>query len=68
MQAVILVINLISGGKNLGWLLDRLFPSRAYSRGYWKGRGEGWRACEDMILERAEKLGKQDEVWKELVQ
>jgi len=30
---------------------------RQYVKGYWKGRGEGWHACEDMAIERAEKHG-----------
>jgi hypothetical protein len=53
------------------WLLDHLFPTRLYSRAYWKGRGEGWGACESMVLTRAETLGGReykDKIWKELVQ
>ena len=35
---------------------------------YWKGRLDGWRACEDMILERAAKFDKYKNIWSELIQ
>lgn len=39
---------------------------------YWKGRGEGWRACEDSIIERAKHSNKidltEEEVLEELLQ
>ena len=37
---------------------------------YWRGRGEGWKACEDMVMERAEELPQYDheKLWVDLVQ
>lgn len=44
----------------------------AQQTSYWQGRAEGWRACEDMVIDRAVKSKKIDltkeEVLEELVQ
>ena len=42
----------------------------ASHRSYWKGRMEGWQACEGMVLDRAKEHASYDErnVWKDLVQ
>jgi hypothetical protein len=40
------------------------------NKAYWRGRGDGWRACEDMVLDRAEKNENysRQAVWEELIQ
>jgi hypothetical protein len=34
---------------------------------YWRGRGDGWRACEDMVIERAKEKN-YGEAWIDLLQ
>jgi hypothetical protein len=40
--------------------------------GYWKGRGEGWGACEDLVVGRATRSEKinltEEEILEELIQ
>jgi len=42
----------------------------AADSGYWKGRAAGWKACEDMVINRAkERLNlTEEEAWEKLVQ
>jgi hypothetical protein len=44
--------------------------SRKANKEYWRGRLEGWKACEDMVLKRAEEdenYNRKD-VWEDLLQ
>lgn len=71
---IITAIAAVSLGFFLGWQLGR---KSEQIKEYWRGRGEGWQACEDMVMERAvenqihDKDGlkmNRDEIWETLVQ
>ena len=53
-------------------LFYRVGSKSAQPATYWKGRGEGWRACEDSIIGRIAKSEKidltEEEVLEELIQ
>jgi len=37
--------------------------------GYWKGRGTGWKDCEDMVIKRMVEHGyDKEKVWEDLIQ
>lgn len=39
------------------------------STGYWEGRGDGWKACETMVMQRADEKGYVTrEIWEDLLQ
>lgn len=44
--------------------------SKKVKNAYWLGRSEGWMACEDMVLKRAEENENYDrkDVWEDLIQ
>lgn len=35
---------------------------------YWKGRLDGWSACEKMVTDRAREIGYSEAVWEDLLQ
>lgn len=35
---------------------------------YWRGRQEGWKACEHMVMDRAKGNSKYDHIWEDLIQ
>jgi len=37
---------------------------------YWKGRGEGWQACENMVIDRAKENPKYNktQIWEDLIE
>lgn len=47
-----------------------VIANRSAKSFYWKGRLEGWKACEDMVMGRVKKSSKYnyDEIWKDLIQ
>ena len=57
----------------IGFIIGLLVGfSSKNNTGYWKGRGDGWLACENMVSERIKKIClKSDDslkLWKKLLQ
>ena len=54
----------------IGFLIGRYFIEQSHSDSYWRGRMEGWNACEEMVIERISDSypGNKDEMYEEIIQ